>query len=113
MADNETARTIVDLAIDDKPNKAGEVMNDALLDKIAGHVQGMKDEISNDMFGTEIPEADAEPVEVQPELDLEPNEEEDETYEADQELVDEPADEDEGEELETEPEESEEEEEEQ
>ena len=111
MADNETARTIVDLAIDDKPNKAGEVMNDALLDKIAGHVQGMKDEISNDMFGTEMPEPDAEPVEVQPELDLEPSEEEeDETYEADQELVDEPADEDEGEELETEPEESEEEE---
>ena len=114
MADNETARTIVDLAIDDKPNKAGEVMNDALLDKIAGHVQGMKDEISNDMFGTEMPEPDAEPVEVQPELDLEPSEEEeDETYEADQELVDEPADEDEGEELETEPEKSEEEEEEQ
>ena len=114
MADNETARTIVDLAIDDKPNKAGEVMNDALLDKIAGHVQGMKDEISNDMFGTEMPEPDAEPVEVQPELDLEPSEEEeDETYEADQELVDEPADEDEGEELETEPEESEEEKEEQ
>ena len=110
MADNETARTIVDLAMDDKPNKAGEVMNDALLDKIAGHVQGMKDEISNDMFGQEMPEPDAEPVEVQPELDLEPNEEEeDETYEADQELVDEPEVESEEEELE--PEESEEEEE--
>ena len=109
MADNETARTIVDLAMDDKPNKAGEVMNDALLDKIAGHVQGMKDEISNDMFGQEMLEPDAEPVEVQPELDLEPNEEEDETYEADQELVDEPEVESEEEELE--PEESEEEEE--
>lgn len=113
MADNDTARNIVDLAMDDKPNKAGEVMNDALLDKIANQVQGMKDEISNDMFGTEMPEPDAEPVEVQPELDLEPNEDEEETYEAEQELIDEPADEDEGEELETEPEESEEEKEEQ
>lgn len=108
MSDDATARNIVDLAMDDKPNKAGEVMNDILLDKIGQHVQDMKAEISNDMFGQELPEPDAEPVEVQPELDLEPNEEEDETYEADQEIIDEPANDSD---VETDPEESEEEEE--
>ena len=109
MADDVTARDVVDLALDDKPNAAGEVMNDILLDKIGDQVQGMKDAISNDMFGQEVLEPDAEQVEVQPELDLEPSEEEeDETYEADQEVVDEY----EGDE-EIEPEESEEEEEEQ
>lgn len=108
MSDDATARNIVDLAMDDKPNKAGEVMNDILLDKIGQHVQDMKAEISNDMFGQELPEPDAEPVEVQPELDLEPNEEEDETYEADQEIIDEP---DNDSDVETDPEESEEEEE--
>ena len=110
MTDNATARDIVDLALDDKPNKASEVMNDILLDKIGDQVQGMKDAISNDMFGQEIPEPDAEPVEVQPELDLEPVEDEEENYEADQEAIEEPADEYEGDE-EIEPEESEEEEE--
>ena len=110
MTDNATARDIVDLALDDKPNKASEVMNDILLDKIGDQVQGMKDAISNDMFGQEIPEPDAEPVEVQPELDLEPAEDEEENYEADQEAIEEPADEYEGDE-EIEPEESEEEEE--
>ena len=108
MSDDATARNIVDLAMVDKPNKAGEVMNDILLDKIGQHVQDMKAEISNDMFGQELPEPDAEPVEVQPELDLEPNEEEDETYEADQEIIDEPANDSD---VETDPEESEEEEE--
>ena len=68
----------------------------------------MKDAISNDMFGQEVLEPDAEQVEVQPELDLDPVEDEEETYEADQEVVDEY----EGDE-EIEPEESEEEEEEQ
>jgi hypothetical protein len=108
MSDDATARNIVDLAMDDKPNKAGDVMNDILLDKIGQHVQDMKAEISNDMFGQELPEPDAEPVEVQPELDLEPNEEQDETYEADQEIIDEP---DNDSDVETDPEESEEEEE--
>ena len=112
MADDVTARDVVDLALDDKPNAAGEVMNDILLDKIGDQVQGMKDAISNDMFGQEIPEPDAEPVEVQPELDLEPAEDEEEHYEADQEAIEEPADENEGDE-EIEPEESEEEKEEQ
>ena len=98
MADDVTARDVVDLALDDKPNKASEVMNDILLDKIGDQVQGMKDALSNDMFGQEVPEPDAEYVETQPELDLEPTEDEDEF---------------EGEVEETEPEESEEEEEEQ
>ena len=65
MSDDATARNIVDLAMDDKPNKAGEVMNDILLDKIGQHVQDMKAEISNDMFGQELPEPDAEPVAVE------------------------------------------------
>ena len=108
MADDVTARDVVDLALDDKPNAAGEVMNDILLDKIGDQVQGMKDAISNDMFGQEVLEPDAEQVEVQPELDLDPVEDEEETYEADQEVVDEY----EGDE-EIEPEESEEEKEEQ
>ena len=117
MADDATARKIVDLAMDDKPNAAGEVMNDILLDKIGDQVQGMKDAISNDMFGQDIP--DAEPVEVQPELDLEPGDieepdqeeaESEETYEADQEAIEEPG---EVEVEEIEPEESEEEKEEQ
>ena len=112
MADDVTARDVVDLALDDKPNAAGEVMNDILLDKIGAQVQSMKDAISNDMFGQEVLEPDAEQVEVQPELDLDPVEDEEETYEADQEAIEEPADEKEGDEQ-IEPEESEEEEEEQ
>lgn len=89
MSDN--AREIVDLVVDDKPNKAGEVLNDTLVDKVADHVQGVKDSISREMFGAEEP-SDAEQVEVQPELDLpDPEVEEDgEEYAADQELVDEP-----------------------
>ena len=111
MADNATAKDVVDLAMDDKPNAAGEALNDILLNKVGEKVSAMKDQISNDMFGQEMPEPDAEPVEVQPELDLEPNEEEGEEYEAEQELIDEPADEDESEE-EEQPEQSDEEEEE-
>lgn len=111
MADDATAKDVVDLAMDDKPNAAGEALNDILLNKVGEKVSAMKDQISNDMFGQEMPEPDAEPVEVQPELDLEPNEEEGEEYEAEQELIDEPADEDESEE-EEQPEQSDEEEEE-
>ena len=111
MADDATAKDVVDLAMDDKPNAAGEALNDILLNKVGENVSAMKDQISNDMFGQQIPEPDAEPVEVQPELDLEPNEEEGEEYEAEQELIDEPADEDESEE-EEQPEQSDEEEEE-
>lgn len=113
MADDATAKDVVDLAMDDKPNAAGEALNDILLNKVGEKVSAMKDQISNDMFGQEMPEPveDEEAVEVQPELDLEPNEEEGEEYEADQELIDEPADEDESEE-EEQPEQSDEEEEE-
>lgn len=113
MADDATAKDVVDLAMDDKPNAAGEALNDILLNKVGEKVSAMKDQISNDMFGQEMPEPveDEEAVEVQPELDLEPDEEEGEEYEADQELIDEPADEDESEE-EEQPEQSDEEEEE-
>ena len=99
MADDATARNIVDLAMDDKPNAAGDVLNDIMLDKIGTQVQGIKNDISNDMFGNvpvEAEEGDADMVETQPELDLEPNEEERETYEADQETIEEPADQVEG-----------------
>ena len=113
MEDNATAKDVVDLAMDDKPNAAGEALNDILLNKVGEKVSAMKDQLSNDMFGQEMPEPveDEEDVEVQPELDLEPNEEEGDEYEADQELIDEPADEDESEE-EEQPEQSDEEEEE-
>ena len=113
MADDATAKDVVDLAMDDKPNAAGEALNDILLNKVGEKVSAMKDQISNDMFGQEMPEPveDEEAVEVQPELDLEPHEEEGEEYEAEQELIDEPADEDESEE-EEQPEQSDEEEEE-
>lgn len=97
MTDNATARTVVDLALDDKPNKAGEAMNDILLNKISDKVQGVKDQIANELMGSELPQ-DAEPVEVQPELDLEP-------VEDDVEVEDEVADEGESEEVEQEPEE--------
>ena len=113
MADNATAKDVVDLAMDDKPNAAGEALNDILLNKVGEKVSTMKDQISNDMFGQEMPEPvedEEEDVEVQPELDLEPEEDDGEEYEADQEYIEEPV-EDESEE-EIEPEESEEEEEE-
>ena len=111
MADDATAKDVVDLAMDDKPNAAGEALNDILLNKVGEKVSAMKDQISNDMFGQEMPEPveDEEDVEVQPELDLEPEEDDGEEYEADQEYIEEPV-EDESEEIE--PEESEEEEEE-
>jgi hypothetical protein len=103
MSDN--VRDIVDLALDDKPNKAGDVLNDVLVDKLADKVAGVKSQVSNGLFGQDY-EPDAEQVEVQPELDLEP--EEGDEYQADQELIDEPDEsesvEDEGEETEIEPE---------
>ena len=112
MEDNATAKDVVDLAMDDKPNAAGEALDACLLNKVGEKVSAMKDQISNDMFGQEMPEPveDEEDVEVQPELDLEPEEDDGEEYEADQEYIEEPV-EDESEE-EIEPEESEEEEEE-
>ena len=95
----------------ERPNVGVSVYdtNDINKDKVSA----LKDQISNDMFGQEMPEPveDEEDVEVQPELDLpDPEEEDGEEYEADQEYIEEPV-EDESEE-EIEPEESEEEEEE-
>jgi len=82
-----------------------DVLNDVLVDKLADKVAGVKSQVSNGLFGQDY-EPDAEQVEVQPELDLEP--EEGDEYQADQELIDEPDDsepvEDEGEETEIEPE---------
>ena len=113
MSDNATSKDIVDLAMNDKPNAAGEAMNDILLNKVGEKVSAMKDQISNDMFGQEMsePDAYAGPVEVQPELDLEPNEDEpDQEIGSEQDTIEEPADEDESEE-EEQPEQSDEEEE--
>jgi len=100
MTDNATARTVVDLALDDKPNKAGEAMNDILLNKISDKVQGMKDSIANEFMGSE--DQDGQPVEVQPELDLEPVEDD---VEVEDEVEQEVADDGESEEVEQEPEE--------
>lgn len=91
MADN--VKDIVDLAIDDKPNKAGEAFDNIVKDRLADKVDQVKNELSNQMFGQEY-QSDADPVEVQPELDLEvPEEEEDQEYQADQEQIEEPGDE--------------------
>lgn len=91
MSDN--VKDIVDLAMDDKPNKAGEALDAVLRDRLADKVDGLKNELSNNMFGQEY-QPDAEPVEDQPELDLSPEvdegEEDQNDYEAEQELVTEP-----------------------
>jgi len=85
MTDN--VKSIVDLAMDDKPNKASEVLDDILRDRLAAKVQTMKNELSNDMFGQEYQgDVDAEPVEDQQELDLELIEDEEELDQ--EELVD-------------------------
>tara|TARA_R100000951_G_scaffold116686_1_gene129797 strand:- start:2129 stop:2470 length:342 start_codon:yes stop_codon:yes gene_type:complete len=92
---SDDVKDIVDLAMDDKPNKAAEVLDVVLRDRLADKVDGLKNELSNGMFGQEY-QPDAEPVEVQTELDLEPAEQEDfadedqNDYEAEQELVAEP-----------------------
>lgn len=60
MTDN--VKSVVDLAMDDKPNKASEVLDDILRDRLAAKVQTMKNELSNDMFGQEYQgDIDAEP----------------------------------------------------
>ena len=46
MSDNATSKDIVDLAMNDKPNAAGEAMNDILLNKVGEKVSAMKDQIS-------------------------------------------------------------------
>jgi hypothetical protein len=92
---SDDVRDIVDLAMDDKPNKAAEVLDVVLRDRLADKVDGLKNELSNGMFGQEY-QPDADPVEDQTELDLEPADQEDyadedeNDYEAEQELVAEP-----------------------
>ena len=61
MSDN--VRDIVDLALDDKPNKAGDILNDVLVDKLGDKVQDIKNQVSNELFGQEH-DPDAEQVEV-------------------------------------------------
>jgi len=80
----DDVKDLVDLAMDDKPNKAGEVLDAILRDRLAARVEVAKSELANQMFGQEY-QPDAEPVEVQQELDLEP---EDELDQAEEELVD-------------------------
>ena len=103
---------MVGLANDDKPNKIADIFADEMQDRIGDHVQAAKDVISNNLFGTELPdEQDAELEDIDNEVELEPEAEEmpdhDEVeyedaeevegeepvdYEADQEVIEEPAD---------------------
>jgi|TARA_B110000908_G_scaffold35340_1_gene42370 hypothetical protein len=92
---------MVGLANDDKPNAVADIFADQMNDRIADHVSAAKDVISNNLFGTELADSDADIIDDQPELDLEPEigdegdaQEADDSdeYEADQELIDEPAD---------------------
>jgi len=92
---------MVGLANDDKQNAVADIFADQMNDRIADHVSAAKDVISNNLFGTELADSDADIIDDQPELDLEPEigdegdaQEADDSdeYEADQELIDEPAD---------------------
>ena len=47
MTDN-VAREIVDLVVDEKPNKAGDALNDELVDRVADKVQAVKDQVRQD-----------------------------------------------------------------
>ena len=93
---------MVGLANDDKPNAVADIFADQMNDRIADHVSAAKDVISNNLFGTELADNDADLIDDQPEQDFEPeydNEgeaqeaDDSDEYEADQELIDEPADE--------------------
>lgn len=69
MTDN--VKDLVDLTMDDKPNKAGEVLDAILRDRLAAKVEVAKSQLANQMFGQEY-QPDAEPVEIEQEVDLEP-----------------------------------------
>tara|TARA_R110000796_G_scaffold3035_6_gene11594 strand:- start:12578 stop:12895 length:318 start_codon:yes stop_codon:yes gene_type:complete len=95
---------MVGLANDDKPNAVADIFADQMNDKIADHVSAAKDVISNNLFGTELADNDADLIDDQPEQDFDVEPEYDnegeaqeaddsDEYEADQELIDEPADE--------------------
>ena len=97
---------MVGLANDDRPNAVADIFSDEMQDRIADHVNAAKDVISNNLFGTELPdeELDAElednvdEVDV-PEVEYEDAEEveddESDDYEADEEVIEEPAEDEE------------------
>lgn len=90
---------MVGLANDDRPNAVADIFADQMQDRIADHVTAAKDVISNNLFGTEMPDeqVDAEledNVDV-PDVEYEDAEEveddQSDDYEADQEVIEEPA----------------------
>lgn len=94
---------MVGLANDDRPNAVADIFADQMQDRIADHVTAAKDVISNNLFGTESPdeELDAEledNVDV-PDVEYEDAEEveddQSDDYEADQEVIEEPAEDEE------------------
>ena len=94
---------MVGLANDDRPNAVADIFADQMQDRIADHVTAAKDVISNNLFGTELPdeELDAEledNVDV-PDVEYEDAEEveddQSDDYEADQEVIVEPAEDEE------------------
>lgn len=94
---------MVGLANDDRPNAVADIFADQMQDRIADHVTAAKDVISNNLFGTELPdeELDAEledNVDV-PDVEYEDAEEveddQSDDYEADQEVIEEPAEDEE------------------
>lgn len=60
---SEQVRNIVDLAINDKPNKASDAFADEMMDRIAPAVDVAKSVVSNALFGQDY----IEPEEEQPE----------------------------------------------
>jgi hypothetical protein len=94
---------MVGLANDDRPNAVADIFADQMQDRIADHVTAAKDVISNNLFGTEMPDeqVDAEledNVDV-PDVEYEDAEEveddQSDDYEADQEVIEEPAEDEE------------------
>jgi hypothetical protein len=91
---------MVGLADNDKPNAVADIFADEMMARVAGNVQAAKDVISNSMFDQEL---DTElPVELDLEVEDDFEVEEDDaeegepdTYESDQEILDEPDDQEE------------------
>ena len=86
---------MVGLANDDRPNAVADIFSDEMQDRIADHVNAAKDVISNNLFGTEMPDeqVDAEledNVDV-PDVEYEDAEEveddQSDDYEADQQVI--------------------------
>jgi hypothetical protein len=104
----EPVLRMVGLANDDRPNAVADIFSDEMQDRIADHVTAAKDVISNNLFGTEMPdEVDAELEDNVDEVDVpeyqdaeEIETEEPQDFEADQSVIEEPADEEPSEESE-------------